>query len=1118
MTWKGIRGTLRWLVLLLLIGVITAGGLVARMWSAKDQFLYNAISAHLEKAVPDCVVEFEAARFVDTAHLELTHLLVRARATGQELLRVPRIVVEIETAILRSHHRLVIREIMAQAPEAILFRDADQRWNWEAVKIQPPPSAISPTWSIKNGTVRIGCISPADGKMRSIALQGIQVDLQPDSFQHYSFNGTGVADALGPIQVMGAVDTGNGEWKMRGSAGEIRLNDPLLDLAGRFTPQVHEQLVRLRQSNAALLAQSQGNLPLRSASSDHVGVPRKNGVPTTSLMRADVAIQFEAGQSTAQSPLIYDIHGTIDHGHISDILLPIPLYDLEGRFRITPDILEIHDLQAANGPSTLFVNGAAQRTSSNWSKNFQVRATQLQLDERIRGFLWGQLARTFDMLSPSGTFDIDIELAQQAGQRLAYSINKFKVIDCRGVCDYFRYPVEHVNGEVSQNGTAFLLEMRGEANGHPVVLAGSIDLSNPVRDIDLHVTVADFPFDNSVRNALQRPEQQIIGKVLDSMRVQGNVKSATVDIVRGGETDGDVAICIQGELSDGTLNYTGFPYEIQHLSGKLIYNPLKRNTWVFEDVTGMHGDAKISGRGFYDLEQGPGALVLEMTVLQAALDHDLEKASTTASPSLATAWNDFSIKGLIDIDKISVTWTPETDCQVTLDGIHWSGGQFTAAALPYVWNNVSGTMAWSDHRLKIHSLHGDHNGTYLLINGATPDSALIDLTPDPDVAWRIFLDERILHVIKLNPDDELRRAIPAFMADTLKTVDLRGPVDLSLGVEMKGWLSDRNLITASWSALTALKENSLTAGVPVDHVTGNIVHRGSWDGQNLWMEGYAELETLNALEMSFQKARGPFLLKNNRLTLGTPKLSGNEPVYNQSNPYHREQLRANMYGGQIGLDVDVSLNSGVAGLTYQLEVTVNDAELGDWAREHGMNSQRLMGKVNGVLQASGKGNSARETTGQGWIQITPAALYELPVFAQMFTVLSFRPSQPGDAAFKYAYGDFTIRDEMFEFTKIELWGDALSLVGRGNIGYAGTKASALELDFYSMANNRIPFLGPLVKAVSDRWIRVQVFGTISQPVARVQPRIPYLNDAFGGFMQALESGQTQRTPPRPIQR
>lgn len=1120
MTWKGIRGTLRWTILLLLIGVIVAGGIAARWWAAKDQWLADLIQTQVAASIPDCVIEFEAARFVDTGHIELTHLQLHDRKSGMELLRIPRVVVEIETSILRTHRRIVVREIMVQSPEASLFRDADERWNWASVRIQPPPSAISPTWVIRNGTLRIGCVSPMDGKMRAMALQGIQVSFEPDSFQNYGFIGTSVAEGVGPLQWAGHVDTHSGEWSLRGSAGEVRLNDSLLDLAGRFVPQVQEKLTELRATNRAFLAQSQEYSPRHEAATASparttAAVTLENG--GTALLRADLSVQFEAGQSAQGAPLYFDLQGMIAHGHVSDALLPIPLYDLEGRFRITPDLVEIHSLKAANGPSTLFVNGQANRSDNGWAKDFQIQAAQLQLDERIRSFLWGQLAASFDMLSPSGTFDVDVQLAHIPGQRPTCLINKFKVIDCRALCDYFRYPVEHIHGEVTQKGSAFLLNLRGEAGGHAASLTGTIDLPNPDRNLDLRISTADFPFDTTVSNALQRPEQQVIRKVLESLNLRGTVKSSIVDLIRGPETGDKVAICLQAELVDGSLNYVGFPYEVSGLKGKLIYNPLQRNTWIFEDVSGVHGETRISGRGFYDLEQGPGQLALEMAVLQAVLDHDLEKASVTASPSLSAVWNDFSLKGIVDIDQVLVTWAPDIPCDVTLEGIHWNGGQFMSAAIPYRWNNVSGTLTWKDQRLKIHTLHGEHNGTYLLINGATPNSAFIEIEPSPDVAWRMFLDERILHIVKLSPDDELRRAMPEFVGRTLQSVDLRGTVDLSLGLDVKGWQKP-DLVTASWSALTALKENTLMAGVALNNVTGNVVHRGSWDGQNLLMEGYLELDSLNSLELSFQKARGPFQFKNNRLTLGTPRLSGNEPVHHQSNPYRREQLRAGLYGGQIGLDIDISMGDIGRPPRYQLDITVNDAELGDWAREHGMNSQRLMGKVNGVLQASGQADSSRATTGAGWIQITPAALYELPVFAQMFTVLSFRPAQPGDAAFKYAYGDFTIRDEMFEFTKIELWGDAISLVGRGNVGYAGTKASSLELDFYSMANNRIPFLGPLVKAVSDRWIRVQVFGTVSQPVARVQPRIPYLNDAFSGFMQALESGQPQRTPPRSLPR
>jgi hypothetical protein len=1119
MTWKGIRNTLRWMVLLAMLGVIAAGGFAARWWAAKDALVADLIRTRLQEALPECLVDFETTRFVDTGHLELTHLLIRSRATQQELLRVPRIVFSIQTEILRDYRRLAIRDITLQSPEVTLLKGTDQRWNWEEVRLVVPASASSPSWVVKNGTVRIGCSSPADGQIRTIQLQGIHLGLHPESFKRYAIEAVSMSDALGPIQVSGVLDSNTGEWKLRGVAGEVHLSDSLLELAGRFSPRVQEQLIQIQKSNRELLAQSQQNLvQAQIIASEPVPPSRSQDQLGASLVRADVAIQFELGQTEKGARLYYDVNGSVDHGHISEQLLPIPLYDLQGRFRFTPDRLEIRGMKAANGASTLLVDGAATRKVNGWSNSFQVRATQLHFDKRVRGFLWGQLAKVFDLLNPSGTFDVDINLAQEPGQRMSYAINTFKVIDCRGVCDEFRYPVEQVNGSVRQEGSAFVLEMSGVANGRPIQLDGRIDLTNRDRDIDLKIYLTDFPYDQNIRAALQKPEQQTIATILDSLSLTGTIRTGTVNIVRGGVTGGKVMVCLSGELQDGAMKYALFPYEITNLSGKLNFNPLQRNTWMFTDVQGQHGETKVTGQGFFDLENGPGELALEMTVLQAPLDQDLEKASITASPELATVWSDFHIRGAVDIDKVAVHWTEEEGCDVRLEGIHWNHGHFQAKALPYQWNNVSGTLTWKDKRLTIHSLHGDHDGTYLLIDGSIPDSAFIEIEPGPGVAWRMYMDERILHIIKLKPDDELRRAVPPVVADVLKAVNLQGTVDLSIGMELKGWVSDRNLITASWSTLAALKENTLFAGVQLNDVTGNIVHRGSWDGKNLWMEGYCELDKLNALELSFRKARGPFQLKDGRLTLGTPRLSGNPPAHHRGNPYHQEQLRADMYSGQIGLDVDITTAMSIANMLYQIEINVNNAELGEWAQEHGFNSEKLMGKVNAVLQASGKGASTQYTTGQGWVQITPAALLEAPVFAQIFNVLSFRPTRPNDAMFKYAYGDFTIHDNVFDFSKIELWGDAISLVGQGTVGFAGDRYSALNLDFYSMANNRVPFFGPLVKAVSDRWIRVQVFGTTSQPIARIQNRIPYLNDAFAGFMQALESGQTQRSPPRPVTR
>jgi hypothetical protein len=1098
---------------LLLIGVIAAGGAAVHWWAAKDGLLACAVRQKLSETLEGCEPDFESLRFIDASQLELTHLRLRSLRDRAELLHVARLTIEIDPDILRDYRRVLIREIVAQAPEAYLLKDVSGRWNWAGVQLKQPTGSVSPRWRIHNGTVRFGLQASPTSPASMLLCQGIEAQMIPRSQRRYDVQGQGVAETLGAMRVAGLVDGQSGEWRLAGTADEIRLGDPLLDLASRFVPQIQQQLAQLRSRNQALLAQSSARQAPRTA--DRAGGAVSSS-PSTALLRADVALRFAAGQSGAGAPLHYECEGDVQNGHISDLLLPAPLYDLTGGFRLTPESLEIRHLKAANGPSTLLVDGAARKTAAGWGKSFSIQAMQLQLDDRIRGFLWGPLADLFELLSPAGTFNLDIGLEQAPAQPLVGALRKFAAVNCRICCKYFQYPVENISGQITQSGSAFHVSLQGEANGWPAKIAGVVDGRSTHRTIDLHLEVPRLPVDGALQAALAQPEQLPIRKTLESLRVAGMAENVQVDIVRGAESRGKVAICIRGEFKEGTLNYVGFPYEITNLRGRLVYDPLTRDTWLFQDVQGEHGSARLSGRGLFDLEGEAGALALELSAVQAPLDHDLQKACAAASPRLGAIWTDCAIKGVIDLDRITIGWTPGAECQVGLDGIRWTQGEFQPAKFPYAWNNVSGTLQWDGQRLRIHSLHGDHNGTYLLINGAAPDSAFVEIAPDKARAWQFHAED--LNVRKLTIDEEFIKIVPPSVADALRTADIKNTVDLRVGpLDLSGWNADPNLVTASWSVFVTLQDNTLSAGLPLSRVTGNVkVHQARWDGKQLDMEGYGELSSLRALDMPFRNVQGPFLVRENRLAIGTPKLSGNEPAYDPRNPYRQSALKADLYGGQVSLDIDSTMTGGVRGAPYQLELSVFDVELGMWAREHSRSPQKLMGKINGLLQTAGRGDDSLSTTGTGWIQITPAALYELPVFAQIFSILSFRPTQAGDAAFTYAYGDFDVHDGEFDFKKIELVGDAISLIGRGSIGFAGPAASKLDLDFYSFVNNRIPFFGPVIRAFSDRWIYVQVVGSVGQPFARIETRIPLLDQMFGGFMQSMESGQPRRTPPRSV--
>ncbi len=1101
------------MLLLVLIGVVSASGAVIHWWSSKDALLTATVRDKLREVLPDVVVDFSTVRLVDASRLELTHVTIHKRSTNELLAKLPKFVAEIDADMLRDFRRVVVQHVQCESPELFLMRDANNIWSWSGITLPKPSEVITPSVHVDKAVLRVGIQTQEHGPVHFLMGEGIKANLSPLSHNQYELKSEGTAESVGPLVIYGILNKTTGVWKINGVAGKVQLGDPMLEFASHFVPQIEQQLEQIKQK-ADQHRYVSGTDPFRSASTDSTVAPT-NPATRPSLIRADLAIHFELSQSGNNTPLDYRINTTIQHGQISDALLPIPLYDMEGKIELTPNRIVINNLKAANGKSELYVNGTTEKTNLGWSKEFEIRATQLNMDQRIRTFLPPTLGRLYDSLKPSGTFDLDVDYAADALNKPKIKLRRMTVINASAMHEYFQYPVEQAAGSVVQEGDLFTIAFQGVASGRPVKLNGTYDHASPDKNFQLKIEAADFPFDQKFTSALQRPEQQAVRKTLDALRMTGLI-TGSVEILRSAQTGNMIKLKVDGELKDGTGSFVHFPYEVSNLSGRLIYDPFDRDAWFFENVKGRHGDAHLSGRGVYDLTQPKGALALNLKLIRIPVDHDLEIATTTANKYLKFIWEDFALGGTVDVEQVQLGWIPGQAPEVQLVGIQWKDGRINPKVLPYGWDNVIGALDWDGKKLNIHSLHGWHGDTYFQLDGSKPEKRSFVQAPVSDeISWRLHFGD--LRLMKLNPDDELRRALPAYIAESLDTIALKGPVDIELEIDMKGWASDNDLVTAKWSSFTRLSGNSVLAGVQLDNVIGKIqVQEGSWNGEKLRVEGYVELDSLQAMKLPVKNVRGPFLYDGNRLTLGTPGFAGVRTYHNEGNVYRGQQLKGEMYTGQVALDAEAFLMHDPEQSTYGVELVVKDVELAEFARQQQLQEQRLNGKVNGTLQFGGRGTSATAPVGDGWVQITPAALYELPVFAQMFALLNFRPvDNRNNTAFTYAYSDFKIENGNFVFPFIELVGDAMKLAGRGSVGYAGPTAQVLNLEFFSKANSNIPFLKPLIDSLGSNWIYIQVVGTVASPQPIIKPRIPILDDSFRRFMQDIENGGSRKGPPKP---
>ena len=154
------------------------------------------------------------------------------------------------------------------------------------------------------------------------------------------------------------------------------------------------------------------------------------------------------------------------------------------------------------------------------------------------------------------------------------------------------------------------------------------------------------------------------------------------------------------------------------------------------------------------------------------------------------------------------------------------------------------------------------------------------------------------------------------------------------------------------------------------------------------------------------------------------------------------------------------------------------------------------------------------------MQITPAQLYELPVLNRVLA--SFDLRQPNRTAFNYAYGEFAIQNGYFNFSLIDLVGEALRLVGRGTVAYAEGLDNQLAIEFYrSKFRNQIPIWGQIFSAVTTNSIGIKVGGTIENPIVNVQPKLGIVDDTLRKLLDAFDAGQTPLAPrpaigPRPL--
>ncbi len=1123
----------------MLVLLIIGGGAVYvtldRLWERRHEYIRDAIKTAFAEQMPDWQLEFRQARLDDDGRLRIEEVVLVPKGSSAVLLSIPEMVLELDEELLAARH-FHVRRIRFERPVVRLVRNSVGVWNLGPLPTMES-SGASPEIVIHDGTVLVRLDETEYTPMIEVGCRHVEGGLTPTGWQCYELIGQTNVDHAGALEIAGQFNLLTGKWRIDGAVERLRTAEELFEIAAGFSDEMRSQLHEM--ANAPPIIRT-AELP-----DDLMGRPTRwdsgNGVPilpaSTSPVpaaasqnlgiNAVVDVGFALSQDDFDDTVAYSVDLSILSGSIDNNAIPVPLSNLRGNVSLSPEEIVIDHLSASNGNSELLVSGRVSRDPIG-PRDLTVKAENLTLGPDLGRFLPPKFAELYNLLSPSGNFDVDVRY-NTAAPGIPWTLNEFTARNCRVVHGWFQYPVESVQGTIKQLGDEFHIDMRGVAGRSPVTMTGVVLNPGPEADATFSLSTRQLPVDPPFIMAFVNERWQAMRSAMESLSLRG-VADWDVTLVRPPGLDQRWIAKVDGTVTHGSINYERFPLPLNDFAGEVHFDGFTDSVWRFDNLVGKHGNSVITGHGTFTRQELPGLLNLQLTAHNVPLDRDLRLACSVANSEVFDPiWEELSPEGQISLHDMQVLWIPGagSNLDITLPSILLSDGRMTLRSIPYTWEDVAASGKWDDDRLYIHTLSGWHNDTFLQIDGNSEGAAFVEGGAGQSFDWHVHLEEVALR--GLNPNEEFREALPRSLADVFETIDPRGIVDVRLGVDLKGFPSDRHptrmsdFVTSSWRMTLDFEEVDLNLGIELEKATGRVTFlEGFWDGDKVMTEGWGEFESFEAFDLPFRNVTAPFQIDGSWAVVGNPSWIEQGVTHREDNPQRGKSIESEIYGGELVMDTVVSLSTNNTEQTqYRVDAHLRNAKLERWAADQG-HTGRMSGEVFGDVWLAGAGPSRQSIQGAGRIQVMPAALYELPVIVQIFSVAN--PRQSDRTAFRYAYGEFGIEDGLLNFSQIRMIGNAIALAGEGAVGFAEQNFGRLSLDFKVIPQTQIgiPFVGALFQGIGGEFVTVHVDGTMDQPIATSRGKIPIpvLDDVVQAVMGSLESGSNPMlgpfAPARPL--
>ncbi|REJ89214.1 MAG: hypothetical protein DWQ35_18495 [Planctomycetota bacterium] len=1037
--------------MLLVVGAAVAVPLLLRQ---VDDEIRRQVLLVFREHYPDFRVEVRSAQRIENEGIRIRGLSMTEReADGPlaEAVYVDEIHLACSTELpdLLSG-QLGVSQITLRHPTLRATRRPDGKWSVESLLPLPKLSDERPTISIENAVVEL--FDPLKHPSSTYTLRDISLLLRPaekvpelvSQPGATAVEGSFAGDYLEDARLQGWYDLASGQWRVEARIEAIELSP------------------ELRRS-----------LPEKAA-----GPLRRLGD-----LRGRVGISLTAASgATSADPIEFRVDCDLAEGRLEDRRLPYPLTDIRARAEFHTDRAELKQLTAQSGRTKIELRAARYGYTSDSHASITADVRQLMLDPQLRRGLPEEWQTIWNQFQPAGEVDVHAQL-EFDGQTWEPQVH----VACRDTSfthEKFPYRITRAKGTLDLKYGNLVVRLTGLASDSPVSIGGTLTNPGPKAVGRVDVLAPQLPIDEQLLAALPGKAQPAIRSLGPQGVVEARGRIERQDPAHRWQRSVDM------RLQDITVRYAKFPYLLRNVRGELQE---RDHQWTFRNLEGRSGAAVVRCQGYWrPLDQG-SELALNFTGSDIPLDEQLRAA---LAPMQQDLWHKLKPQGTVgmatELRFLSATRQLDLTIRAEPSG---NGISLQPQWFPYRLENLRGPIEIGRDYLRFgrqaqasdaaaaenqpRRITAEHGRTKVAMSGQCRHSQ--------DGAWHLTFNELVADRIQV--DRELLDAVPPPLRRGIERLEFTGPLNLRGAVSFAGNHHTKTPVQSGWNVELTTQNARISPGMVLENIHGSVRLEGGADGQRFRSTGWLDLDTVMYKGYQLTQVRGPLSLSERELRLGS---SAGRPDANGQ----RQRVNANFYDGAIYGDASVTFDRAPR---FEVDGVLVGANLQRLADEAIPGKSKMKGNLQVNLHLQGTSAGTHTLVGLGEARVTEADIGELPLLVSLLKILSL--TAPNAQAFTASDIQFRVRGAHIYFDKINFFGDAVSLFGKGEMDFD----QEVKMIFNAIVGRdqiEVPLVTALLKQASPLLLLIYVDGPLSNPRTTREP-LPGVARAVEGLQQEL---------------